>query len=329
MPGHSRPVRQVVHNFDGDLLFSCSDDGRVAMYDTFQCVRTGQFEVNSACTSIDVTKDSKYLLATSVDGVIIFNVQDGTKAAMLNVPGNRKIQCQLSYGDKQFFLIYMDKKNTYLAVYDFNQVLNSGTGENAPKALKEITPANQTEFVAASWGPLNKTLYVATKTGRLSIIDVSSGTTIKDQQIHQSEIYELSFSHDFTMLFSASRDGTSKLLHPETFEEIRQYRFPGGPCRTVAVSPLFDSPDYQKFHMLCAGGQDARDVALTDTGAGGFEIRLFSVIFNEQLAEIHGHFGPVHTVSFSPDGFAFASGGEDGYVHYHRFPPEYFTSDFE
>lgn len=41
MPGHSRPVRKVIHNQDGDLLFSCSDDGKVAMYDTFQCVRTG------------------------------------------------------------------------------------------------------------------------------------------------------------------------------------------------------------------------------------------------------------------------------------------------
>ena len=91
MPGHSRPVRKVLHNYDGDLLFSCSDDGKVAMYDTFQCVRTGQFDVQSACTSIDVTKDSKYLLATSVDGVIIFNVKDGTTAASMSVPGNRKI----------------------------------------------------------------------------------------------------------------------------------------------------------------------------------------------------------------------------------------------
>ena len=56
---------------------------------------------------------------------------------------------------------------------------------------------------------------------------------------------------------------------------------------------------------------------------------MFNVIFNEKLAEIGGHFGPVHCVSFSPDGFAFASAAEDGYVHYHRFPPEYFSKKFE
>ena len=91
MPGHSRPVRKVLHNQDGDLLFSCSDDGKVAMYDTYQCVRTGQFDVQSACTSIDVTKDSKYVLATSVEGVQIFNVKNGERVATMLVPGNLKI----------------------------------------------------------------------------------------------------------------------------------------------------------------------------------------------------------------------------------------------
>lgn len=126
MPGHSRPVRKVIHNYDGDLLFSCSDDGKVAVYDTYQCIRTGQFDVQSSCASIDVTKDSKYVLATSVDGVIVFNVRDGTRVASIHVPGSRKIQVQLAFGDKQFFLIYMDKKVTAIRVYDLAQVIASG-----------------------------------------------------------------------------------------------------------------------------------------------------------------------------------------------------------
>jgi translation initiation factor 3 subunit I len=70
-------------------------------------------------------------------------------------------------------------------------------------------------------------------------------------------------------------------------------------------------------------------VTTTTADAGGFEMKMFSIIFNNKLSEIHGHFGPVHSTSFSPDGYAFASGAEDGYVHYHRFPPEYFTKKFE
>ena len=153
-------------------------------------------------------------------------------------------------------------------------VASGVSSENTPKVVKEISPIANQEFTCAAWGPLNKTLYVATKTGKLQIIDVGSGTCLKDVQIHQYEIYQLTMSHDFTMLFTGSRDGTSKLLHPETFEEIRQYSFGNRPCRTVAVSPLHDSTEWQKFHILMGGGQDARDVALTDEGAGGFEIRL-------------------------------------------------------
>lgn len=140
MPGHTRPVRKVIHNQDGDLLFSCSDDGKVAMYDTYQCIRTGQFDVQSACTSIDVTKNSQYVLATSVDGVIIFNVSDGTRAASMTVPGNRKIQVRLSFGDKQFFLLYMDKKVSMIRIYDVSSVLAAGVSENTPKISKEIVP---------------------------------------------------------------------------------------------------------------------------------------------------------------------------------------------
>ena len=121
------------------MLFSCSDDGKVAVYDTYQCIRTGQFDVASACTSIDVTKDSKHVLATSVDGVIVFNVKDGTQAANFSIPGNRKIQVQLAYGDKQFFVVYMERKLTFIRVYDMATVLNGGNTDNTPKVIKEIS----------------------------------------------------------------------------------------------------------------------------------------------------------------------------------------------
>ena len=85
----------------------------------------------------------------------------------------------------------------------------------------------------------------------------------------------------------------------------------------------------QKFHVLLAGGQDAREVTTTQATEGGFAIKLMSIIYNENLAEITGHFGTVHTLAFSPDGFTFASGSEDGYVHFHKLTPEYFTKKFE
>jgi WD40 repeat protein len=81
--------------------------------------------------------------------------------------------------------------------------------------------------------------------------------------------------------------------------------------------------------VLLAGGLDAREVTTTLTTEGGFAIKLMSIIHNEHLADITGHFGTVHTLAYSPDGFTFASGSEDGYVHFHKLLPEYFTKKFE
>ena len=80
---------------------------------------------------------------------------------------------------------------------------------------------------------------------------------------------------------------------------------------------------------MVGGGQDAREVTTTQAKEGGFTIKLLSIIYENELADITGHFGTVHTVAYSPDGTSFASGSEDGYVHFHKFPPEYFTKKFE
>jgi len=110
MTGHSRPVRKVMHNIDGDLLFTCSDDGSACMYDTKLCVRTGVFEIKEACKSIDVTKDSKYLFAAAITfGIYIFKIEDGSKMATLEVNSIMNKQVELDYSDKEFFVLSDEK----------------------------------------------------------------------------------------------------------------------------------------------------------------------------------------------------------------------------
>ena len=148
------------------------------------------------------------------------------------------------------------------------------------------------------------------------------------RDVHRDEVFTIHFTPDFAMLFTCSRDGTCKLLHPETLDEIRNIQFDFA-CRSCSMSPLYAAQDNQKFHLLVCGGQDAKDVTTTGAGAGGFEMKLYNIIYNESLANIKGHFGTVHSIAFHPDGMSFASGSEDGYVHYHRMLPEYFTKRFE
>ena len=328
LTGHSRPVRKVMYNFDGDLLFTCSDDGKVCMYNTYDCTRVGVFHVKEAIKSIDVSKDSKYLLTNGTTfGFCIFNTMNGEELMRHVIPQSGSIQTkhvEFAHGDQKFLVLFDHQKKSYIKIYDFKKALQ----DKDASAEKEVAGPQDHLITLTSWGPLNKTLYVATDKGRFLIHDWENDKLVLSADIHKSEIFSFNVTYDHTMLITCSRDGTAKLLNPRTLEQIRVFDFVK-PCRAAIICPLFDHPDHQKFHVMLGGGQDAREVTTTLAKEGGFEIKLMSIIFNQQLAEISGHFGTVHTLAWSPDGFSFASGSEDGYVHFHKLLPEYFTKKFE
>jgi len=78
--------------------------------------------------------------------------------------------------------------------------------------------------------------------------------------------------------------------------------------------------------VIAAGGQDARDVTTTSSSTDQFGTLLFKLGTAAELpcdleadGVTKGHFGPVHTLAFSSDGSAIASGSEDGCVRLHLF----------
>ena len=58
-------------------------------------------------------------------------------------------------------------------------------------------------------------------------------------------------------------------------------------------------------------------------------VSLIHFTFQEEFGRVKGHFGPINTVVFSPDGSGYASGGEDGYVRLHTFDQSYHEYKFE
>ena len=43
---------------------------------------------------------------------------------------------------------------------------------------------------------------------------------------------------------------------------------------------------------------------------------------------MRGHFGPINTLAYAPDGRGYASGAEDGYVRLHTFDADYYDFAF-
>ncbi|KAH9512918.1 Eukaryotic translation initiation factor 3 subunit I [Bulinus truncatus] len=89
-----------------------------------------------------------------------------------------------------------------------------------------------------------------------------------------------------------------------------------------AISPLHD-------HVVLGGGQEAMQVTTTSTRVGKFDARFFHLIFEEEFGRVKGHFGPINSVAFHPDGKSYSSGGEDGYVRVHYFDSNYLDMSFE
>eukprot|EP00057_Strongylocentrotus_purpuratus_P010945 XP_011665419.1 PREDICTED: eukaryotic translation initiation factor 3 subunit I-like [Strongylocentrotus purpuratus] len=105
------------------------------------------------------------------------------------------------------------------------------------------------------------------------------------------------------------------LVHMKTFKTER-------PVNSAAISPI-------KNHVLLGGGQEAMDVTTTSGRIGKFDARFYHAIFEEEFGRVKGHFGPINSVAFHPDGMGYSSGGEDGYVRVHSFDPNYFEFEFE
>lgn len=157
------------------------------------------------------------------------------------------------------------------------------------------------------WGPLDESVILGHETGLLTKWDFRNmKEKLLDTQKHKSQINDLQYNVDQTMFITASKDTSAKLFDSETFEHLKTYQT-DRPVNSAAISPIKD-------HVALGGGQEAMEVTTTSTRAGKFEARFYHLVFEEEFARVKGHFGPINSLCFHPNGLSYASGGEDGYV---------------
>ena len=191
---------------------------KVCMYNTYDCARIGVFKVNEACKSIDVTKDSKYLLAAATTfGYIIFDTHNGNIISRVELPqkGIQTKHVEFALGDDKFLIVYEQKRKSFVRIQDMKSALH---GENTSDAIVEVEGPQDHVITQASWGPLNQTLYIVTDKGRVLIHDLASNQTLVSEDVHKGEIFSFTVTYDHTMLITCSKDGYAKLLHPRTLQ---------------------------------------------------------------------------------------------------------------
>lgn len=198
LSGHSRPVRMAKFNYDGDMFFTCSADKTIIAWDSETAEKLGVYEGPAACSALEVTKKTEYVIgAYLMEGLIIFKAQTGEKVFSFTPDSTAKTDyVELNYGESE--LLVMNKKagKTTIQIYDFKKLTDKS------KSIKKVFNFDE-EITQASYGYLNKKLYISTDKGKMMILDLETEEVEVEEKIHPGhQIFSFTFSKDYSMLAS-------------------------------------------------------------------------------------------------------------------------------
>nr|CDS27796.2 eukaryotic translation initiation factor 3 [Hymenolepis microstoma] len=312
--GHERPITQIVYNRDGDLIFTAAKNETLNVWFSQNGERLGSFNGhNGVVWSIDVDWTSTRLISGSGDYTMkLWDISNGKKISDLSLESSVRV-CKFSYSGNLILYAVDPFKNTNGEVRVIDTREKNQT--NGSKCLFNLPGTEKRRIVAGIWGDLEDNFIVGKDNGNLEVIELRKEGSVQKIEAHKKTITDIQKHVDGTMFLTASKDYTAKLFGIYDFDCVRTYTGER-PVNSAAMSP-------NRPHVLLGGGQEAEEVTTTAGAAGKFDAKFFHMIYAEEFGTVKGHFGPINSVAFNPDGSGFATGGEDGYVRLHKFDPDY------
>ena len=324
--GHSRPITVLKYNHDGDLLFTASKESSVGgthnlclwLVETGE--RVGTYTGHTgAVYSLDVTRDSKYLLTGSADATArLWEALTGRLLATIPLKG----PCHgvaWAEGERSFAVISNKflSHDAQVCVYDFNPAAEGEGAEmvSAEPRLVFSDPATAAvNYTDCAWMPMNEGILLSMENGSLRHVDLATRSIRQQWTEHTGAVTCMAFNDTKTLLVTSSKDRSAALW--DVADMVVRNRYTADvPLNAAALSPF-------KEHVILGGGVEAREVT-TSAGAGKFETRFYDLVQGSELGRVKGHFGPVNALAFAPDGWGFTSGSEDGFVRMHKLDEDY------
>lgn len=319
LKGHERPLTRVKYNREGDVLFTTAMDKSATIWRASNGERIGTYKGhNGAVRDIDMTWDTTRVVTGSADNsAMLWNAETGEKLhqwkfkspvrSVAFSPGDEFIAIATTklMGQSSNVFIFRHNKDEPVQSDDFEIVLAGHEGT----------------ITKVMWYGTGEIILTASEDKTLRKWNVCDGTEIACITAHKGDIKDCQFSADQSMMITASKDQTAKVWDFHEFKLLKTFSV-DHPVNSAAISPIFS-------HILLGGGQEASQVTTTGDRQGKFEGKIFHMVYEEQLGRVKGHFGPINTVAFSPDGKQYVSGGEDGFVRLHDFDPDYFVKGEE
>lgn len=320
LQGHERSITKIKYNREGDLLFSSSKDQKPNVWYSLNGERLGTYDGHQGvvwCLDVDWTT-SKLISGSGDMTTKIWDVEYGSVIA--SIPSKSSVRtCNFSYSGYQ--AAYSTDKAmgqpSELFIIDVRTVDESLADQSPVLHI----PMQDSKITSMLWGSLDETVITGHENGQITIWDLRKGRELTSVNDHSAGINDMQMHRDGTMLVTASKDTSAKLFDSESLMCLKTYKTER-PVNSAAISPILD-------HVVLGGGQDAMEVTTTSTKAGKFDSRFFHLIYEEEFARLKGHFGPINSLAFHPDGKSYASGGEDGFVRVQSFDSTYFENIFD
>jgi translation initiation factor 3 subunit I len=319
LKGHEGPITKLKYNREGDLMFTCArKDKKPVVWYADNGERLGNYEGHEgAVWDLDVNFDSTQLLTASADRTAkLWDVQTGRELYSFSHKSSVR-SCGFAEGSRMALTVQEDNFGAPAAIFIYN--LTADVSEQSSEPVRSMF-GDTTKINSALWGSLNTSIYSASDDGTVRKWNVETGVEEQKVQAHKAPVRCISFSKDKSMFITASSDHSAKLFDAKNMTCLKEYKS-DRPLNSSSISPIMN-------HIIVGGGQDAMDVTTTSTKVGHFQVDFYHTVYMEYMGHVKGHFGPVNTVSFAPDGKSYASGSEDGYVRLHHFDKEYFNPKY-
>lgn len=314
--GHSRALTRVRFNREGDLIFSSAKDSSPVVWQSTNGQRIGNYDAKiGVIWDLDIDYSTTLVAAGGSESLFVWDAETGKTIHNIETQNSARC-CSFAFSGCQ--ILYTTDSTMKLlpkvCVVDLRDPRQVESPSNSGYYHEEQGTDKPSAVI---WGPLDKTFITGNERGLIKQWDIRNpGEIVKQSEEHTSAITDLQGYPDCTMFISSSKDCTAKLFDMESLERVKTYQS-DRPVNSSSISPL-------REHIVLGGGQEAMEVTTTAQQSGKFEAQFYHMIYEEEFARVKGHFGPINTISFHPDGRGYASGSEDGYVRVHRFDAKYF-----
>jgi len=270
-----------------------------------------------------VTWDSEHLLTGSGDSTAkLWSVSTGQTISTFNAKSMVK-SVSIGYSGQLFAICNVQRSSptvhAYLSILDIREGQHLMGGMKCIKEIKLDDTA-----LSCAYTHLDDRIAVGHKNGGINMYDMRAGDNepVSFAKDHKGEVRDLQVSQDRLLLISASADKTAQLYEARSLNSLNKKYVSERPVNSAAISPTRD-------HIMLGGGEDAMKVTQTSVMGAHFEAKFYHLVFAEEFANIKGHFGPINSLCYHPDGNTFITGAEDGYVRINTFDEEFKSFEFD